>query len=235
MVDFCLGPSQSLIEITYLLIHEASTGFHSPLPRGQLNHALMPRADVRCALPDLIPGLHQNLVQAVVPRHERHVGKGHLVTDQPLGVSRLGSQDPLNDTKHALDLVGVPLDGGREFLWVQVLEPAALAEVRALAAHLEVQPLVTVVALLQSSVRDVVGGGVVLLCQVLVDGPRFPERQARVRVLDRWHPAVGVDVGEGLLLDVVETERLDLIIEAQLLKNEDRLWCSSDILRHDMR
>lgn len=190
---------------------------------------------MRHTLPHLIPRLHQNLIHAVVPRHERHIGKGHLVTDKPLGVSRLGSQDPLNDTKHALDLVGVALDGGRELLRMKVLEPAALAEVRALAAHLEVQPLVAEVAFLQRGVRDVVSGGVVLLGQVLVDGARFPERQARVRVLDGRHSAVWVDVDEGLLLDVVETERLDLIIEAQLLKNEDRLWCSSDILRHGMR
>lgn len=129
----------------------------------------------------------------------------------------------LNDTQHALDLVGIALDGGRELLRVEVLEPAALAEVRALSAHLEVQPLVAEVALLQRAVRDVVGGGVVLFGQVLVDGAGLPERQACVRVLDGWHPAVGVDVGEGLLLNVVEAERLDLIVEAKLLEDEDSL------------
>lgn len=112
----------------------------------------MPRANTRHTLPDLIPGLHEDLAEAVVPRHERHVGESHLVADKPLGIGRLGGQDALEDTEDALDLVGIPLDSRRELLLVEVLEPAALAKVRALAARLEVQILVAVVALVQRAV-----------------------------------------------------------------------------------
>lgn len=72
------------------------------------------------------------------------------------------------------------------------------------------------------------GRGVILLGQVLVDGARLPERQARVWVFDGRHPAIWVDVDEGRLLDIVEAEGLDLIVEAQLLEDEDCLWCLSD-------
>lgn len=106
---------------------------------------------------------------------------------------------------------------------MQVCEPAGLAEVRALPAHLEVQELVAEVPLLQGAVRDAVGGGVVLLDYVLIDCARLPERDARVGVLDRGDSPVGVDVYEGLLLDVVEAERLDLVVEAELLEDEDPL------------
>lgn len=61
---------------------------------------------------------------------------------QPLSISRLGGEHALDDAQHPPDLIGVALDGGGDLLWVEVLEPAALAKVGALAAHLEVQPLV---------------------------------------------------------------------------------------------
>lgn len=166
----------------------------------------MPRTNVRQALPNLIPGLHEDRVEAGIPREESHIRKGHLVADEPLGISGLGGQHALNDAQDAPDLAVVALDGGRDLLRVQVSEPAGLAEVRALPAHLEVQELVAEVPLLQGAVRDAVGGGVVLLDYVLVDGARLPERDARVGVLDRGDTPIWVDVYEGLLLDVVEAE-----------------------------
>jgi hypothetical protein len=53
---------------------------------------------------------------------------------------------------------------------------------------------------------------VVHLDQVLVDGARLPQCQTRVGVLDGRHTPVGVDIGKRLLLDVVEAERLDLVV-----------------------
>lgn len=138
--------------LTHLLIHDARADFHRPLPRWQFDHALVPCADMRNALPDLVPRLHEDLAKAVVPRNKRHVGKSHLVADEPLGIGRLGCQNTLEDTQDALDLGGVPLDSRRELFLVEVLEPAALAKVRALAARLEVQVLVALVALLQRAV-----------------------------------------------------------------------------------
>lgn len=219
-------------DLTHLLIHEDRTTFHAPLPGGKLEHALMPGTNVREALPDLVPGLREDMIQAGVPGQERHVGKRHLVANKPLGIARLSGQVTLDDAQNAPDLVGIALDGGRELLMVEVREPAHLAKVRALAAHLEMQPLVAEVALLQPGVRDAVGGGVVLLDQVLVDGARLPKRQARVWVLDGRNTAVWVDVSKGLLLNVVEAERLDLVVETQLLKEEDCLrGCVSNSTR----
>lgn len=184
----------------------------------------MPRASVRHALPDLVPRLRKHLAEAGIPRDKSHVGEGHPVAHQPLGPVTLGAQNALDDAQDAPDLGGIAVDGGLDLLRVEVHEPGGLAEVGALAARLEVQPLVAEVALPQRAVRDAAGVGVVLLGQVLVDGARLPQRHARVRVLDRRHPAVGVDVGEWLLLDVVEAERLDLVVEAEFLQEEDGLW-----------
>lgn len=136
-----------------------------------------------------------------------HLGTLQNTTDlQPLRISWLGRQDALNDTQNALYLVDIAVDGGGNLLGVQVLKPAALAKVRALPAHLEVQPLITEVALLQRAVRDAVVGGVVLLGQVLVDGTRLPEREASVGVFDRGDSPVWIDVYKRLLLNVVEAE-----------------------------
>lgn len=187
---------------------------------------------MRQALPDLIPGLHQGIIKAGVPREERHIRKRHLVAHKPLGISGLGGQHALDDAQNAPDLVDVALDGRRDLLRVEVHEPAGLAEVRALPAHLEVQELVAEVPLLQGAVRDAVGGGVVLFDHVLVDGARLPQRDARVGVLDRGDTPIGVDVYEGLLLDVVEAERLDLVVETELLEDEDSLRGMSAILCH---
>lgn len=65
--------------------------------------------------------------------------------------------------------------------------------------------------------------GVVELDEILVDGAGFPEGEARVGVLDGGYAAVGVDVGEGLLLDVVEAERFDFVVEFELFEEEDDL------------
>jgi hypothetical protein len=119
--------------------------------------------------------------------------------------------------------------------------PAALSIVRALAAHLEVKPLVEQVPL----VERVVGQLFLLivhLFQVLDDGSRLPERQIGVGVHDRCssqssiddatsnrglsrtrHSSVGIDVDERRLLDVVELKRLDDIGDSELLEYQDCL------------
>lgn len=61
--------------------------------------------------------------------------------------------------------------------------PSGLAIVRALAADLEMQPLVALVLLLKGGVADEVLG-VILLDQVVQDGARLPQCQARIRVMN---------------------------------------------------
>lgn len=105
---------------------------------------------------------------------------------------------------------------------MEVCEPAHLPEIRALAAHLEVQPLVAEVSLLQRLVREAVVG-VVLFNHILVDGSRLPQYQVRVGVFDSRDATVGIHVGEWLLLDLRETKRLDFVVETELLEEEDCL------------
>lgn len=56
--------------------------------------------------------------------------------------------------------------------------------------------------------RDLVLG-IVLADEILDDGARFPEGDARVRVLEGGEPPVGVDRDEGLVLDLGDV-RFDL-------------------------
>lgn len=77
-------------------------------------------------------------------------------------------------------------------------EPDRLAVIRALAGHLEVQPLVAVMFLREFSV----GEGIVLvvrLDQVLVYGARFPEGDARVWISDNRDATIRIDLLEGRL------------------------------------
>lgn len=60
---------------------------------------------------------------------------------------------------------------------------------------------------------------VVLLDEILDDGPGLPEREARVRVLDGRHAAVGVELEVGLLLHLGELDLLELVGDAQLLED----------------
>lgn len=61
--------------------------------------------------------------------------------------------------------------------------PSSLAVVWALATDLEMQPLVAVVLFLEGGVADEVFG-VILLDQVVQDGARLPQCQARIRVMN---------------------------------------------------
>lgn len=47
---------------------------------------------------------------------------------------------------------------------------------------------------------------VILIEQVLDDGTRFPQRDACVWVFNCWNTAVGIDVGERLLLNDCEVD-----------------------------
>jgi hypothetical protein len=64
---------------------------------------------------------------------------------------------------------------------------------------------------------------VVHLDQVLVDGARLPQGDVRVGVFNGGNAPIGVDVNEGLLLDVVEAEGLELVVDSELFEDEDGL------------
>lgn len=102
---------------------------------------------------------------------------------------------------------------------VEVLEPARLTVVRPLATDLEVQPLVDVVPVGQASIGQAMLR-VVLLGDVGCDGTRFPQRQTCVGVLNSRDTAIGVDVGEWLLLYVVKAKSLNLVRNTELLQKK---------------
>lgn len=88
---------------------------------------------------------------------------------------------------------------------MELVEPDGLAEVRALAGHLEVDELLDVPVL--------VGGGaleeallVVGLDDVLDDGARLPERQVGVGVNDGGETTVGVDLDELCALGILNDD-----------------------------
>lgn len=63
---------------------------------------------------------------------------------------------------------------------------------------------------------------VVQLDEILDDGSAFPERDARVGVLQGGHTAVGVQAEEWLLLYCCEVEGLDLVWDVEgAEENED--------------
>jgi hypothetical protein len=60
--------------------------------------------------------------------------------------------------------------------------------------------------------------GVVHFDEVLVNSTRLPECETRIWVLDSRGTTVWVDVGVGLLLNILETKRLDFVVQTQLFE-----------------
>ena len=85
-----------------------------------------------------MPG--SNSYQATAKGHlrdERYISDSRLVADEPL----LLREHAVEDAEHTLDLVLVALNRAGHLFGVVEREPAHLAEVRALAGRLEVEPL----------------------------------------------------------------------------------------------
>jgi hypothetical protein len=149
-----------------------------------------------------------------VPRDEHQVRNRALLAHQVL----LPLQGQVEDVENADDLVLIALDGTGELLGVEFLEPRCLAEVRALAADLEGDPLLDVVLFRKRVVAEsaflVVGIG-----EVLDDCGGFPERDAGVGVFDGGDAAVGVDLLERWLLQVGHVHVLGLVGDAELFED----------------
>jgi hypothetical protein len=98
-------------------------------------------------------------------------------------------------------------------------KPHGLPEVRALAGYLEEQPLLRFIVFFRvwGKADDVLL--VVGFDQVFNNGARLPQRDARIRVLNCWHTAVGVDRHERFLLHVRKVNHLDCIRDTELLED----------------
>ena len=82
---------------------------------------------------------------------------------------------PVDDAEHALDFVGVAIDGGFDSLfWVEEGEPGFLAKVGALAGDLEVEPAEGGVLLFGGGVVKCVGF-VVGVDEIFDDGAGLSE------------------------------------------------------------
>ena len=102
-------------------------------------------------------------------------------------------QMPLQDAGHAVDFLGVALNGAGHLLGMVPLEPEQLPVVGSLARDLEVEPLLRVVELGRSGRETEAVLRVVALDEVLEDGAGLPEGDVRVGVVDGGDAAVGID------------------------------------------
>ena len=99
-------------------------------------------------------------------------------------------------------------------------EPVSLSVIRALAGHLEVQPLVREMVLFRVWGEAEFVRLVVLRNQILDNGARFPDCNVRVRVMERREAAVGVQ-GEILgFLDAVHGNVLGFEGEVEFFEDE---------------
>ena len=102
-------------------------------------------------------------------------------------------------------------------------EPHGLPEVRALAGYLVVQPLLRFVVLFRAWGEADVVLLVVGFDQVFDDGARLPQCDARIRVLNCRHTAVGVERLVRFLLHVRELDDLVRISHVELLEDHGHL------------
>lgn len=153
------------------------------------------------------------------PRQERRIGKAILPTNEPLTTLQRAIQHARNPP----DLVVVPLLCARNGLVVESVEPGSLAKVRALAGHLEVQPLLGRVVV-RSALGEAEGVLLVIsLDKVFDDGAGFPEVQTGVGVFNGGNTAVGVELFERLLLHLGELKEFRLIGEVEFLEDDGHL------------
>ena len=170
------------------LSHGLSLLLKSSLHGRSIQESLHPSAIIGIILLeiDLFTGKHVR--QGGVPGDKGQIGIGALIAHEV--VAR--GQHFVQHLGHAPGFVAVALNGRGQLFRVEVGEPGRLAEVRALAGHLEMEPLLGVVFLPEGIPR--VGDGVfavILLHQVFEDGAGFEEGDVGIGVVDRRDAIVG--------------------------------------------
>lgn len=98
------------IPIKSLFVHQTGAMFHGLDPRWSLDHAIVPRLDTREPFEPFVVGNAESCIETVVPRDEGQIRECNTVAHEPLLSFGLGGEDPVKDTKHTLDLIGVALD-----------------------------------------------------------------------------------------------------------------------------
>lgn len=154
-----------------------------------------------------------------IPRHERRIGIAELAADEEF----LVLEKSVEDAGDAPDLIDVAVDSAGELLGVVDGEPRGLPEVRALAGYLVVQPLLRFEELLRAWGEADVVLLVVGFNQVFDDGARLPQLDARVRVFNCRHTAVGVDRLVRFLLHVRGLNHLVRKRDVELLEDHGHL------------
>ena len=221
-----LRPSSrmDLVRQTPLTPNMPLLGLHCRIP------VLQDLCNSRTSLDALQPGVEEGEVRLEVhpiskkehngiPRHERRIGIAELVTDEEF----LVLQGVVEDTGDATDLIDIAIDSAGELLRVVEGEPHGLSEVRALTGHLVVQPLLRFIVLFRAWGEAEVVLLVVGFHQVFDDGARLPQRDARIRVLNCRHTAIGVDRLVRFLLHVGELDDLQRIRDVELLEDHGHL------------
>jgi hypothetical protein len=199
-------------------------GLHSRIP------VLQDLCNGRTGLDTLQPGVEEGEVrlevepvskkeQNGIPRHKDRIGIAELAVDEEF----LVLQDAVEDAGDATDLVEVAVDSAWELLRVVEGEPHGLPEVRALAGYLVVQPLLRFVVLFRAWGEADVALLVVGFDEVFDDGPRLPQRDARIRVLNCRHTAVGVDRLVRFLLHVWKLDDLVSVRDVKLFEDHGHL------------
>lgn len=108
--------------------------FGTLLDRGTVYNLFVPRMEMRvllCQIRRVALRIRQQARHVPIPWHKRQVGKGALLAHQVWRALLL--QVAVDHAEHALDFVGVAVDGGGDALFgVKEGEPGLLAKVGAL-------------------------------------------------------------------------------------------------------
>jgi hypothetical protein len=136
-----------------------------------------------------INGIAQKLRHNAEPRQERLIDEDIPPAHQIL----MPGKNAIQHAGHATDLVEIALARTGEGLWVVDREPNSLAEVRALAAHLVVQPLLGLKVLRGPCRKAECVDFVVFFDEVFEYRAGLPEGYPRVGGLYCRDAAIGVD------------------------------------------
>lgn len=103
--------------------------------------------------------------------------------------------------------------------WDEIQETHGLLKVWALSRHLEEEVLLGQPVLVAASREAQSLVDIILVDHVFDNGPRFPERNARVGVFERRDAAIGVDLDKLGGLGVLETDLNNFVVQVQFIED----------------